>query len=248
MDRRITMIGIAVCDDNKVMLQYLKIQISNSFNQKLVKHNINEFLRGTDFIEQHKKTPYDVVFLDIKMPDMNGFEVAKSIRRISKKTYIIFITTEESLVYDSFDFQPFYFIPKGNTKQLEACIHSVINKLITYMAAIEPIQLELPYNDKKYVLPSKIVLVKSYKNYLDVICEEQDTIRVRGNMEYAVQILPSLMFSRIHNRYIVNMKHIAKVDYPNCVIYVDNGEEIEMSRAYKKTFEQEYNLFLRNFV
>lgn len=182
------------------------------------------------------------------MPNMNGFEVAKNIRQISKKTYIIFITTEESLVYDSFNFQPFYFIPKGNTEHLETIIHSVINKLIKYMAAIEPIQLELPYNDKKYVLPSKIVLVKSYKNYLDVICEEQDTIRVRGNMEYAVQILPSLMFSRIHNRYIVNMKHIAKVDYPNCVIYVDNGEEIEMSRAYKKTFEQEYNLFLRNFV
>lgn len=242
------MFNIAICDDNKEMIRQMKVYISNSFKQRSIQHDITNFLCGVEFIAQHEKTPFDIVFLDIKMPDMNGFDVAKRIRQESNNTYIIFVTTEESLVYDSFDFQPFYFIPKGKAERLEEIIDSVIDKLLKYMAAVEPIELELPYNDKKYVLPSKIVLVKSYRNYIDVVCENQNAVRVRGNMDYAVQKLPSIMFSRIHNRYIVNMKHIKRVDYPNSIVYMDNNEEIEISRAYKKVFEKEYNLFLRNLA
>ncbi len=242
------MLKTAVCDDNTAMLQYLSQCISSGFSENSIPHGISKFSKGSDFIAQHKNVPFDVVFLDIKMPDMSGFEVAKQIRQMSKNTYIIFITTEESLVYDSFDFQPFHFICKGDFMRLKENVGNVVKKLIKYMAAAEPIELQLPYNEKKYVLPSTIIYAKSYKNYIDLTRTQHEVLRVRGNMEYAMRKLPSLMFSRIHNRYIVNMKHITKVDYPNSIVFMDNGDDIEISRAYKKSFGQEYNIFLRSLV
>lgn len=103
---------VAVCDDNSVMMEYISRCVDETLNSYDVPYEISNFVKGKEFIEQHKCTPFDVVFLDIKMPDIDGFDAAKQVRGISEKTYIIFVTTESGLVYDSFDYHPFYFKPR----------------------------------------------------------------------------------------------------------------------------------------
>ena len=110
------MVYTAICDDNDAMLNFLNTKICEIFTENGICFELQSFLSGQDFLQKHESNPFDVVFMDIVMPEIDGFEVAKQIRRISFNTYIIFITTESSLVYDSFDFQPFYFIPKGKPK------------------------------------------------------------------------------------------------------------------------------------
>lgn len=78
---------VAVCDDNKVIMEYITRKVDENFALYDVPHEISSFLNGTDFIEQHKSKPFDVVFLDIKMPDIDGFEAAEQVRRVSEKTY-----------------------------------------------------------------------------------------------------------------------------------------------------------------
>lgn len=63
------------------------------------------------------------------MPDIDGFEVAKRIRASLDTTQIVFVTTEDSLVYDSFDYQPFCFIPKTTPEILNVKLETVIKKL-----------------------------------------------------------------------------------------------------------------------
>ena len=98
---------VAVCDDNKSMLDFISKQISKDLEDNGITCEISSFLNGKEFITQHEKTQFDIVFLDIKMSDIDGFTVAKELRNSSDNTQIIFVTTEDVLVYDSFNYQPF---------------------------------------------------------------------------------------------------------------------------------------------
>lgn len=153
------MLKIAVCDDNEEMPDYPGEIISENIVCHFKEFEVQKYLSGNDFLSEHNKSPFDIVFLDIKMPDMNGFEVAKRIRLLSEKTYIVFITTESGLVYDAFDYRPFWFIPKENSDILKSKIASVISKLKNHISDNRPIRIPLSYNDCKYVMPDNIIYI-----------------------------------------------------------------------------------------
>lgn len=240
------MISVAVCDDNKVFLEILINFIRDKFAKNNVECTVSGFQSGKDFLYMHTEKHYDVVFLDIAMPGMNGFDVAKEIRRVSEKTYIIFVTTETGLVYDSFDFRPFQFIPKSSPELLQSRLDYVINKLLLHMNANKSIYFDLPYNEKKSLAPNDIIYIKSDSNYLEIITIKEE-LRIREHIDNVINMVSPDLFVRVHNRYLVNMKHIGKIDYPNSEILMDNGKLINISRAHKKSLEEAYNSFLHNF-
>ncbi len=241
------MIKIAICDDNHPVLDFLNERIEDLLIESKLDHKISTFSSGKEFLESHKAHPFDVIFLDIVMPELDGFESAKQIRKISRDTYIIFITTESSLVYESFDFQPFYFIPKSKPKIIEERLKYVINRLTLHIAASEKVEVLGAYNDKRFVSPNEILYIKSSANNIEYHFTNQSVQSVRGKLNEILSSLNSYIFSRTHNRYIVNMSHIDRADYPNMEIQLDNGEFIRISRGFKKEFEEAYLRFTRNF-
>lgn len=238
---------IAICDDNKPMLDFLADRVDDILTENGIMHETSTFQSGQDFLECHVKRPFDVVFLDIVMPEPNGFEIAKQVRRISRDTYIIFITTEESLVYESFDFQPFYFIPKSRLKITEEKLRYVVRKLSLHMSAGEKVLISGAYENKKYVSPGEILYIKSSVNNIEYHLIGGETRAVRGRLDEILKSLNPYLFARTHNRYIVNMNHIDTVDYPNMEIRLDNNEFIGISRGRKKEFEEAYLRYTRNF-
>ena len=241
------MINIAICDDNKPMLDFLKEKVDVILSENKMDHKISDYLSGRDFLNEHIKQPFDVVFLDIVMPDQNGFEIAKQVRKISKDTYIIFVTTESSLVYESFDFQPFYFIPKSSLAITEEKLKYVVKKLALHIAAGEKVLINGSYGDKKFVPPNEILYIKSSLNNVEYHFKGEETQIVRGKLDDIEASLNQYVFARSHNRIIVNMRHIDEVDYPNMEIRLDNGEIVGISRGRKKLFSEAYLKFMRNF-
>ncbi len=240
------MIRVAICDDNKSMVDFLIEKVDAILTENGMLHQISGYLSGQDFLNDHTSNPFDVVFMDIVMPEMDGFEVARQIRRISSNTYIIFITTESSLVYESFDFQPFYFIPKGKPQVVEERLRHVVGKLAIHTAANEKILIDGAY-DKEYVSPTDILYVKSSSNQVTFHFVDGKTKQIRKKLTDLFESLNHYIFAKTHNRVIVNMKHIERVDYPNMEILLDNGELIPISRSCKKDFEDAYIRFTRNF-
>lgn len=241
------MMYIAICDDNKPMLDFLNNKIDDLLAENELLHEIKTFSSGQDFLESHRSRPFDVVFLDIVMPELNGFDVAKQVRKISGDTYIIFITTESSLVYDSFDFQPFYFIPKSKLKITEEKLKYVVNKLLLHMTANEKVLISGAYENKKFVSPSDILYIKSSINNVEYHLTNGTVQAVRGRIDTVLETLNKYIFARTHNRFIVNMNHIDVIDYPNMEVQLDNEEVIGISRGYKKEFEESYLRYTRNF-
>lgn len=97
---------IAICDDEKL--------IAEMFRQKVLaetaESEISIFTTGIDLIESEFK--YDIVFLDIEMTPMTGFQVAEILKKKYPQCIFSFITTHTELAVDGYDYQPFRYILK----------------------------------------------------------------------------------------------------------------------------------------
>lgn len=243
------MVKIAICDDDKTMLDFVSKNVDNLFAQNEIKHTIVHFLSGKKFLEAHKSDPFDVIFLDIVMPDINGFDIAEKIRSVSENTYIIFVTTEDTLVYDSFSFQPFDFIPKYHnqtTDYFEAKLNSVIQRLADKLNKFKEISLIQPYGETLNVVCSDIILIKSSGNYVEYNIRNRENVRVRAKLDDVEKELEQSIFLRLHKSYIVNMDFISTINYAHLLVTLKDGTIVTISKAYKKAVKVRYMEYIRN--
>ena len=241
------MLTVAICDDNKPTLEFLEKEIDSLMCDRETEHSISAFSSGKAFIEQHKKTHFDVVFLDIKMPEMDGFQVAAGMRDVFDKTYIIFVTNEDSLVYDSFDFQPFYFIPKSSPEMTRERLKHVIDKLTTHISAFKKVVIPMPYGMKRSVDPADIVFIRSSGNNAEYRLKDGERIRIRRKLDEIMTELSPLLFLRPHKSYAVNMGFIDTVNFPRLQIFLEDGTIIDISKSRRKETEEQYSEYLSNF-
>ena len=94
---------VALCDDDEKIAS----KIMEAFNNELHAHNleatIDYYSSGDVLIEAAKEKHYNLALLDIDMTPLNGFDTAQSICSISSDTRIVFVTSHEELVFDTFD-------------------------------------------------------------------------------------------------------------------------------------------------
>lgn len=240
------MIKIAVCDDDSVMLERIGNAITESFRANGRETQTEIFSSGAELLCAFGKAPFDALFLDIRMPDMSGFDVAREIRRLSENAHIIFITTESALVYDSFEFQPFNFIPKSSAEETERKLKSVVNALAKRFLEFKTITLKLPYSEEVTFMLRELICLKSSGNYTEYVLAEREPVRVRRKLDEALDELGTELFLRPHKSFAVNMSFIKKISFPRLTVYLNNGEEIPISKANKAAVEEQYGRRLRN--
>lgn len=93
---------IAVCDDSK---EHVEI-ISNMIDLILKNNKLNclfeTFTSSKELIANHEKRNFDIIFLDMEMPEQNGIETGLSIKNIADNTKIIYVTAHQGYAYDSY--------------------------------------------------------------------------------------------------------------------------------------------------
>ena len=241
------MLTVAICDDNKPTLEFLEKEIDTLMCAVELEHSVAAFSSGEAFIEQHKISRFDVVFLDIKMPGMDGFEVAAKMRDVFDKTYIIFVTNEESLVYDSFDFQPFYFIPKSSPELTRERLKHVIDKLSAHISAFKKIVIPMPYGMKRSVDPADVMFIRSSGNNAEYHLRGGEKIKIRRKLDEIAEELSPLLFLRPHKSYAVNMGAIETIIFPRLQMFLEDGTLISISKSRRKETEEQYSEYLSNF-
>ncbi len=97
---------VAVCDDEKIICNEIKkrlLEVRPEFEVSL-------FSSGDELIKSDKN--FDLIFLDIEMPQLDGMETAKVIRKNHKNEYIIFLTSHSELMVEAFKVKAFRFLEK----------------------------------------------------------------------------------------------------------------------------------------
>lgn len=98
---------------------YVKKIIKSHFRDILKDAELFSYDNGKSVISFAKKSRVDVIFLDIDMKNLNGFEVAKRLIEINDETLIVFVSAYDQFVYDVFEFYPLPF--SGREKSVMNC-------------------------------------------------------------------------------------------------------------------------------
>lgn len=107
------MVRLSICDDNELQLEMVRDVIREFVDERNFDVRIEVFSSGKHLIEDVKENgAYDLYFLDMLMPEMNGLEVASTLRMMGDRGKIIFLTASLDYAVASYDVQAFYYMVK----------------------------------------------------------------------------------------------------------------------------------------
>ena len=108
------MLKIALVDDNTDFLLLLRKKVHAFFDGRNVLCEVRLFPNPEVFyFDLEEGFHYDICFLDIEMPQMNGLDLAKKIRATAQATYLVFTTSYLQYAVEGYEVQAFSYIPKN---------------------------------------------------------------------------------------------------------------------------------------
>jgi len=180
-------------------------------------------------------TPNNVYLLDVNVQSIiTGIDVASIIRKQDAKAYIVFISAHPEYVMPSLKTKVFdYLIKPVSIEILESCIISIFKDFTKLN--IEEIQtLSIKSGGNVYHLILGEIIYFEKFGHLLVVHTCTGRIESSESLDKIEQKLDKMKFFRCHKSYIVNLSYISRIDYPNNIIYLKNGEECLVSKRCKK--------------
>lgn len=225
---------IAVCDDELVYTRLIADHLKLITQMQAIDACVFQYTDPSLLLTDHRSSPFDAIFLDIDMPSISGFAVAETIRTCTSNTYIIFVTAKHELVYESFEYTPFYFLCKASENDLKRDLNHVMRKLMLHFRQDQTITVQDFSFGPTIVAMRDICYIRSDKHYLlyhtshsAIPYKERGTIASREIEYFAYR------FIKPHQRYLVNMTHIERFDTLANTITLVNGETIPVSKKEK---------------
>ncbi len=240
------MIRVAICDDNSIFVKDFKKNVTAAFLSHNLAIDLCDYTSGRLLLNNQHLKSFDVIFLDIDMPKLNGFDIASSLKDENGKTLFVFVTNHNELVYDSFMFQPLNFITKGNTEIIQQRLDTVVEQIKEHIIQQKTIILENGSIGRTSVKVSDIIYIESSRhNVIFHIKSCEDPITVPGSISVLENEYSDLGFVRIHKRYLVNMAHLFNINISKEYIEFKNHSTLPVSRNYKHRVNEEFTLYLR---
>lgn len=181
--------------------------------------------------------PVDLMFLDIKMPEITGLDFIRSLKHPPK---IILTTafTEYALEGYELDVSDYLLKPVSFERFIKAVdkVRRVQDQIAP--TPILPAEADSFYvkSDRKLVkvIPSEIIYIESQKNYLYIHTTEQKilTYSTLNNMEESLNRYDYLI--RVHKSYMINKNLIRQID--NGIIILKTDAEIPLGASYRDDF------------
>ena len=119
------MYKIAICDDDKISLTYIYKIICDYFKDKSNLFSEISTFSNANMLLSSSKT-FDIYFLDIILPDIDGIEIAKQLRKAGNSGLIIYFTSSKEFALDAFQVEAFQYLLKPVSNTISGISKSII--------------------------------------------------------------------------------------------------------------------------
>lgn len=235
------MLKIAVCDDEENFLNIFSCSIQQFIDKNKERMSVTSYSIVSQFLSEHQKSAFDIVFLDIEMPELGGFQCVEKLRAVNEDVIIIFVSNHENYVFESFLFRPFRFIRKSHfDEEIEEALESSAklyyekNRLYNISSEIGMISVKL----------ASILYFDVYSHSVYMHSRDKK-ILVKKSLQEVEDELSSLGFIRTHKSYLVSFRHIYSVRTGS--ITLDNSEVIPVSKHRIKDVKEKMIYFSKKF-
>ena len=233
------MIKIAVCDDDEIVCEKLSFIIKKWFDEDERPVLIVKFESGIKLLETHIR--FDVIFLDIEMPDLNGIEAAKKLRNWDVNSKIIYVTNHSSYILNSYSVHAFDYISKPIQEEI---ICNVLSEVVRYLDnATQKHKYVFETEEGKVTLELEEIYYFEYLSRRVIINTSQDKYIASYSLKELFGKFHGYGFSLPHKSFIVNMLHVKLVK--GFDIFMENGVRIPLAQKKAPEFRVEFNNFLQ---
>ena len=231
------MIIVAICEDERYILEELRRKVEKYINRKSLDASIKTFMSGEELLKAKKK--FDIILLDLMLPGIDGLEVA---RQISCRSRIIFVTSYREYAVEAFDANAVHYLVKPVTEER---LFSALDRAVNQTEQMDNQALTLIKSGKTQVIFIRDIL------YCEVFNHQVRIHTVHGTYDYfgTLDMLEAKLderFFRCHRSFVVNMSCVAGQE--KGVAILTNGERIFISRRKQTDFIQRLLNFLKNEV
>lgn len=215
-------------EDRNVIESYIKKYQMNSFDYDF---NITYFQSGILFVDKYKSN-FDIVFMDIDMPQMDGLETAKKIREVDSKVLIIFITNLAQMAIKGYSVNAFDFVPKPvSYYEFSTMLTRALNK----NSFDRKTDLIIKSGRKTVKIDAlSIVYAEVINHSLIFYTQEGEEINTWDSLSNVYKQVKDLGFAKVNNSQIVNLRSVLLID--GFDITLKNSKHLFLSRKEKKEF------------
>lgn len=232
---------IGLCDDEKVQLDYIKLVIQQWAEKRKTSCKIESFFSAEEFqFEYQDHYPFDLLILDIQMDKINGMDLAKKIRVVDKNIPIIFLTGIPDYVFDGYEVGALrYLLKPVKEDQLYLALDDIFLKrkdkeLDYYILSYGGEKIKIDYED--------ILCIESLGHYLKMTTRD-NTYEWKASLGQLVKELQEGSFFNLHRSYVVNLRHVEKINKTDCLL--SNGVTIPISRNHYQRFNESFIKYYR---
>ncbi|HFG9417000.1 TPA: LytR/AlgR family response regulator transcription factor, partial [Clostridioides difficile] len=217
------MYRIVICEDDITQIAFLRECILKSLEGISSQIELFEFNSGEELLETNLEG-IDIFFLDIKMLQLTGMDVAKIIRETNDTSEIIFITSIVDYIQEGYKVRAYRYLLKpidfGDLNEsILSCISDIIKKRENFMLIENKgIINKILINSIMYIEVRKKVLTIHTKN---------DTYYTKNSMDKIELELEKYNFFRCHKSYLINLEYIQFICKKTVVI---NDEDVPVSK------------------
>ena len=248
-------ISAVIIDDEKKSILTLSKLLEKYCPQVMVSGTAMNVTEGVKKIDEVKP---ELVFLDITMPDGDGFDVLQLVEHRSFE--VIFITASDQYAIEAFEFSALHYLLKPiNYKELISAVERFekLRKGGMLHEQVNVLRQSLTNNHEKIILPSfeglnmidldQIIRCEADDNYTHFFLLNKKRLIVSKTLNSFDKILSDIHFFRIHNKHLINTRYIKKyVRGKGGYVIMEDGSNVDVSASRKKDFLQYLKEYARS--
>jgi two-component system LytT family response regulator len=240
-----------IIDDERLAREELKLLLKDYIEIEVIGEGKNA-AEGIQLVQDLKP---DLIFLDVSMPGMNGFEM---IRQLDEIPHVIFVTAYDEYAIKAFEVNALDYIMKPvDPVRLKDAIQKLIGSEEDFDSANMPVldrrDRYLTVEDRVFIKDgekcwfielSKVRMLESEGNYVKVYFDNFRPLILRSLNSFEDRLDPEFFF-RANRKFIINLQWVSKVEnWFNGGLQVElrEGEKIEVSRRQAIRFKEMFSL------
>ncbi len=210
---------IAYCEDEAAQAQLVRTMIEQWAECKQEFVEVVLFESAEEFLFKNDDFLYDVVFLDIAMRQINGVELARTIRKKDKRLPIAFLTADKAFAIEGYEVHAVRYLLKPiTTEKLESLLDELLAEQENKVEDTICITIGEKGNTKRIVEDS-IRYVEVFGHYTQLHLADAPTIRIKESLAAVMDYLHKKeLFVKCHRSYVVNLLYIERINRTECTL------------------------------
>lgn len=236
------MLEVLIIDDEKKAIKSLEWELTHFCKEVTIKKSFTKTKNAIQYLKNHE---VDCVFLDIEMPEIDGFQFLDYFPH--RNFEVVFVTAYDEYAINAIKESAVdYLLKPIDSDDLIHTIEKLNQKLQLIhkkdfleesLRSLSDQRISVPIDGKLVFLScEELMYCESDGNYCKLFLSNGDKMLITKKLKEIHELLPEKQFFRVHNSFVVNLQKVKEYLKTDGILVMENQKKIPVSRSRKSSF------------